>query len=152
QAEPASSCCPRMRVRCWRRMSTTPAVARATVAAQWLKCRARDGQHYCAVPSSIADRYHLTARQASTCPDLERRARGRTASRRYSSFRFRSVRVACCQALVSGEPIRCRKTALGGFELSSRFSPAGGASMLRTSLPGQDQRLEQRTPERKDSE
>ena len=76
QAEPASSCCPRMRVRCWRRMSTTPAVARATVAAQWLKCRARDGQQYCAVPSSIADRYHLTARQASTCPDLERRARG----------------------------------------------------------------------------
>jgi SWIM zinc finger len=49
------------------------AVALATDAGQWLKCRAPSGQKYYGIPSSTADRYYLTTQQTCTCPDFERR-------------------------------------------------------------------------------
>src|SRR5262249_19321837 len=104
-----------------------------------------------AVRSSIAERYHLTARQACTCPDFERRARGER--HRGSRARSGSVRseLLAVRPWSTANQYAAGSTAFGGSELSSRFSPAGGALTLRTSPPGQDQRLEQRAPERKHS-
>jgi predicted nucleic acid-binding Zn finger protein len=50
------------------------AVALATDAGQWLKCRARDGRKAYGVPSSEPGRYYLTTRQHCTCPDFSKRA------------------------------------------------------------------------------
>jgi hypothetical protein len=49
------------------------AVALATDAGQWLKCRARDGRKAYGVPSSEAGRYYLVTRGHCTCPDFSKR-------------------------------------------------------------------------------
>lgn len=47
------------------------AVALATDAGQWLKCRTRDGRKAYGVPSSEPNRYYLTTRTNCTCPAYE---------------------------------------------------------------------------------
>lgn len=48
------------------------AVALATDAGQWLKCRTRDGRKAYGVPSSTPGRYYLVTRTTCECPDFAR--------------------------------------------------------------------------------
>jgi hypothetical protein len=50
------------------------AVALASDAGQWLKCRAADGRKAYGVPSAEAGRYYLVTRGHCTCPDFSKRA------------------------------------------------------------------------------
>jgi len=47
------------------------AVALATGAGQWLKCKTRDGRKAYGVPASKPNVYYLTTRRSCTCPDFE---------------------------------------------------------------------------------
>jgi hypothetical protein len=80
------------------------AVAIATHAGQWLKCRTRDGRKAYGVPSSLGDgRYYLTTRTSCDCYDAQRHD-----CKHMLAVRLHCERVAAQQAAARYEDIFAR--------------------------------------------